>query len=417
MSTPEFRDECGRCGRPRVGCYCSAITPVPTRTRVLILQHPREAEKKAINTARIAALALPSASLHVGIDFESSQALQEALRDGERPPVLLFPGPDARDLAHDPPPGPVTLVVIDGTWHQARAMFRKNPVLWQLPRFAFAPRAPSEYRIRREPRPDYVSTIEALVNALPLLEGDAPRFEALLAPFRAMVEVQLRYAASSTGGRKRTRRRNGNQTRARLPELLASARLVCATGEANAWPHDRALGKPAYEHELVHWLAERLDPPDAATSHFERVIAPRAPLASSPMVHARLTEDALRAGTSVASLLDDFARFGHEDDVLCTWGHYATDLFVRERGTAFTSQLDIRKVAGDFLKRRPGSLEELVAERALDWEPRGAGRGGERLGMLVAVTSWLRNEACRERTSAGELADAVPIAEPLTSAR
>ncbi|MET0340352.1 MAG: tRNA-uridine aminocarboxypropyltransferase [Polyangiales bacterium] len=394
MKEASFREECARCGRPAVGCYCAAITPIETRTKVLILQHPREHEV-AINTARIAALALPRCELVVGVELGQQAAVQRALADTAHPPVLLYPGPDARDLASEPPQHPVTLVVIDGTWAQARQLFRKNPWLKELPRYAFAPSTPSEYRIRREPRPDYVSTIEALVHALPHLEGDPARFELLLAPFRAMVEVQLGYAAVSTGGRKRTRRRRDAKARARLPDLLTHPQLVCATGEANAWPHDRSIGRPRHPHELVHWLALRLDE-DAAP--FERVVAPRLPLAASPMIHAKLEENALRAGVSVPSMLDDFARFSREGDVLCTWGHYAVDLFVSERGAPFETQLDLRKVAGDFLKRAPGSLEELVAAEELAYAPLGAGRGGVRLGMLAAVTRWLRDEACRERT-------------------
>ena len=74
-----------------------------------------------------------------------------------------------------------------------------------LPRYAFEPDRPSEYRIRREPRAEYVSTIEAVVQALAALEGDRERFAPLLAPFRAMVDAQLGYAARSSGGRRRLR--------------------------------------------------------------------------------------------------------------------------------------------------------------------------------------------------------------------
>lgn len=399
MSDDAVRVECGRCGRPQVGCYCGAVTELETRTRIVIVQHPREHDK-AINTARIAALSLPSVSLLVGVDFTQSPALAAALSDPERPPILLFPGPDARDLATDPPPGPVTLVVVDGTWHQARALVRKNPLLRSLPRYAFQPAAPSEYRIRREPQADYVSTIEALASVLPLLEGEA-RFAPLLSPFRAMVDFQLVHAARSTGGRKRLRRRNGATAPARLPVALMGNALVCATGEANAWPHDRSVGRPPHPHELVHWLAARVCPDDegAALARYECVLAPRAPLASSPIVHARLTEAALRAGASTAELHASFEAFMQPGDVLCSWGHYGADLYAREGGAPLAQRIDIRKVVGDFLKRRPGSIEELVAERSLAWTPLGAGRGGERLGMLVAVTRWLAHEARRERAT------------------
>lgn len=396
-ATAGGRLECARCRRPQSGCYCNAVTPVATRTRVLILQHPREHEK-AVNTARIAALALPSAELVVGIDFHSSARVRALLADPERPPVLLYPGPGARDLESDPPPHPVTLVVVDGTWHQARSLLRKNPQLLALPCYAFAPEAPSEYRIRREPRPEYVSTIEALACALPYLEPqrERERFQALLAPFRAMVAHQVAYAERSTGGRKRERRRNGSSARARLPELLLAPELVCVGGEANAFPYRKSSGLPPAPHELVQWVALRL----SSGERFEALARPRGPLASSPMVHSRLPEAALREAPDVATLVQQFAAFTRADDVICYWGPYARELFERARGAPLARLLDVRKVVGDFLKRQPGSIEALVQERGLAWEPLGTGRGGERLGMLAAVTHWLLDEARGERRPA-----------------
>lgn len=388
LESAPTREECARCGRPQSVCYCAAIVPVPTRTRVLLLQHPRE-HGKAVNTARIAALALPSASLHVGIDFAQSAAVRAALASPTHPAVLLYPGPAARDLSRDPPTHPVTLVVIDGTWHQARSLLRKNPHLLQLPHYAFAPEAPSEYQIRREPRPEYVSTIEALACALPWLEGDRGRFEALLAPFRRMVATQVAFAARSTGGRKRLRRRNQTSARARLPAELLSASLVCVGGEANAWPYDREAGSPRHPHELVHWLGVRL----ADADRFEALARPRLPLAASPVVHARLHAEALQQAEGIDKLARDFDAFSRADDVLCVWGYYALDLLVKERGVPFARVLDVRKVAGDFLKQKPGSLEALVRERGLAFDTLGSGRGGERLGMLAAVTRWLVQEA------------------------
>lgn len=387
-----------RCRRPEVACYCAHVTPLDTRTRVLVLQHPREHEK-AVNTARIAELALTNAAIEVGFDFSERPAVRALLSDPTRPAVLLYPAPDARDLEREPPSGPVTLVVIDGTWHQARSLMRANPWLSTLPRYAFRPEAPSEYRIRREPRPEYVSTIEALACALGLLEGDRARFEALLAPFRAMVETQLAYAARSPGGRKRLRRRHDVTAPARLPPLLTERELVCVVGEANAWPYDRTLGKPRYPHELVHWLAYRVS--DGAC--LELFVRPRAPLAASPITHSRLSADALAQGISVEALLTRFREFGGARPVICAWGPYGPSLYARELGAPFERFIDVRKTVGDYLKRQPGSLEALVAERALGWETLGCGRGGERLGMLVAATRWLAEEALRSADRAADM--------------
>lgn len=372
-----------------VACYCAHVTPIPTQTRVVVLQHPRE-RHKAIGTARIAALCLPNAEILVGYDFEHDARVRSLLADPAAPAVLLYPSPDARDLRSDPLKGPVTLVLLDGTWSQARSLLRDNAWLQRLPRVAFAPDAPSEYRIRREPREDFVSTIEALVHALGLLEdGDPARFQALMAPFRAMVDLQVKFAAGDAGPRWRRPRLHLGTPASRLPPLLLERRLVCLIGEANAWPHDRVLGGPPHPHELVHCLAAEA----GGEAVFEQLIAPRLPLSRSPIEHALLTEDELAGGASLSDARAAWDRFVRPDDVLCVWGHHALGMLQRDDMTLPARRIDIRAVARDLLKTRSGSAEELVERRGLPWRSAGRGRGGRRLGMLVAITRWLVEEA------------------------
>ncbi len=369
-------------------CYCAHVPRVATRSRLLFLQHPRE-EDRAIGTARIAALGLTDAQIEVGIDFSAHPRVRAAVEDPERPALLLYPGPGARDLANDRPTGPVTLVVLDGTWHQARSLLRHNPWLAALPRYAFEPDRPSEYRIRREPRADYVSTVEAVVQALAALEGNRERFAPLLEPFRAMVDTQLGYAARSSGGRRRLRRRGGSRAPARLPALLQAPSLICVMGEANAGPYDGGGADAREHHELVQWVALRV----GSGERFEALLAPRRPLTTSPMKYGQLDEQALRAGLSLEAFATAWRAFVREDDVLCAWGGYAVGLFEKEGFALPERRIDIRKVAGDYLKRRPGSTEVLVAQLALAVQREGIGRAGERLGRLAALTQWLRGFA------------------------
>lgn len=378
------RIECLKCGRPLVACYCAHVVPIPTRTRVLVLQHPREREK-AIGTARIAALCLPHSEIVVGVDFSQHPRVQSLLRDPARPAVVLYPGAGAKDVTREPPEGDVTLVVIDGTWHHAKAITRDNPWLAELPRYAFAPEKPSEYRIRSEPQEDYVSTIEALALTLGALEGNPARFQSMLEPFRAMVDVQVGFASRSTGGRRRLRRRRDNPAASRLAGELLSPNLVCMAAEANAWPYDHATKKARFPEEIVYLAAARLD----GSGDFEAFVAPEQPLAFSPMKHARLAEAQVRSGVTREAFRAAWQAFLRPDDILCVWGTYGINLLRRHHTTLPERILDARKVSGDLLKRRPGSVEDLVEALALPFQACGSGRGGDRLGMLVSVTRHL----------------------------
>ena len=166
---------------------------------MLLLQHPRERDVP-IGTARLAHLCLPGSELRVGVDFDDDARLHAVLADS-RDAYLLFPGPRAIDVAAVKPAGPITLVVVDGTWWQARKLLRRNAMLAALPQIRFTPSAPSNYRIRKEPAEHCVATVEALAQVLGALEGDPERFAALRRPFDAMIDTQLHYAKIVRGAR------------------------------------------------------------------------------------------------------------------------------------------------------------------------------------------------------------------------
>jgi DTW domain-containing protein YfiP len=160
---------------------------------VLILQHPRE-RRVAIGTGRMTHLALPNSELHAGIVFEEHARVRALAAEG----ALLFPGGAARAPHELRDEHPRVLVVLDGTWSQARSLYRLNPFLHELPRIGFTPPTPSGYRIRREPRPDCWSTIEAVAHTLGELEANRARFAPLLGPFHDLVAMQLAHGATAS---------------------------------------------------------------------------------------------------------------------------------------------------------------------------------------------------------------------------
>src|SRR6185369_11553743 len=200
------RELCLRCLRPASVCWCAELAPIATTTHVVFLQHPREG-RVAIGTCRMAHLALAGSELHRGVCFEGSDRVRALAADVTGDVAVLYPGDGAREpsaLARTPR----TLIVLDGTWRQARAMWRDNPSLHRLPRIGFTPSAPGNYRIRREPAPHCLATVEAVVEVLGRLEGEPGRFRPMLRAFERMVETQLFYRRLKPGAPwRRTKRR------------------------------------------------------------------------------------------------------------------------------------------------------------------------------------------------------------------
>jgi DTW domain-containing protein YfiP len=362
-------------------CYCASIRELPTRTRVVILQHPRERDMP-IGTARMANLCLPQSELHVGVRWDDNAAVTRALTDPARPAALLYPGPGARNILEDPPVGPVTLVVVDGTWSQAKTVVRDNPILQALPRYAFAAPEPSQYRIRKEPSVEYVSTIEALMHVLSVLENDPVSFRALLAPFRAMVDAQL--AAQASRPSRRVRQPRGPRPRPQLPPALADrfGDLVCVGAEANAWPYATRSQVP---DELVHWLAIR----PRTGERFEQLARPELPLSPSTTFHTRLSEDMLRGAASRSTLVEQFSAWLRPTDIVAAWGAYGLNLYAHAGGS-LPELLDLRAAAQRLTNKKLGPLETYADTLGAPGPALGEGRGGRRLAALVQIVEHLR---------------------------
>jgi len=367
----------------------------------LLLQHPRE-RHVAIGTARMAHLALAGSAFRRGVDFSEDPVVRAAIAETP-PPYVLFPGPAAEDVGSLPRDRAISLIVLDGTWSQARKLLTRNPALAALPRVAFTPRRPSAYRIRRQPAAFCVSTIEALAEVLDRLEPEGAGMERLLDPFHAMVAFQERFATEVAAGRHRrplsSRATDGtgdgdgdagpagaSREAGRLAAALEARRadLVCVYGEANAWPK-RMRDRPA--PEIVRWMALR----PATGETFEAVVAPRRPLAPAVPERIGVPAAALRDGMSVEAWHRSWASFCRPADALVAWGGYEVGLAAADGLPLPADVFDLRReshrVFPHLFLARPRTVEEAVQILTTPGQgpALGVGRGGVRLSALARL--------------------------------
>ena len=248
------RQLCEGCNRPPTLCVCSVLRSVlpheekgeaeelvklaTQSTDILILQHPNEFRKRHYSTVPLIDLTLQDVTIRVGYEFNSETLLDSlgihrlggsstalAAKNGDddsvrRRPLLLFPGEGAIDLHEyvsrqrpilgrkniagkstatpcSSDGGRNLLVLIDGTWAEAKRMAKTSPILLERCQMVqFPPEDSCDNQVqsssradndeahqnkhhqsvynalRKEPEAHTISTLEALAQALDTLEPD-----------------------------------------------------------------------------------------------------------------------------------------------------------------------------------------------------------------------------------------------------
>ena len=198
--------DCPRCGKPLPLCICDSVEPLKSRIKLLNLQHPQE-QDRALGTARLTAQHFKDAVVKIGLSWPSlSKALGWPVDDPSRWAVLYLGSAHAAELADgrdvlaiDSKGQPLPhqdailddiegLVLLDGTWSQAKALWWRNAWMLKCTRVILDPAGPSRYgKLRKEPRRDGLSTLEAAAMLLSRLEHRPDIETALLASFDRML--------------------------------------------------------------------------------------------------------------------------------------------------------------------------------------------------------------------------------------
>jgi DTW domain-containing protein YfiP len=197
---------CPRCRKPPALCICAAVTPLNNRIFVLILRHPQE-EDRLLGTAPLAALQLQHSKVKTGLSWPSLSKVLGRDADPKRWGVLyLGTAKTAKPLPQQiltvlTKKGDVAenqngilknlegIVLLDGTWQQAKALWWRNAWMLKCQRLMLQPPRVSLYgNLRKEPRRESVSTLEAAAYTLAALEKDDTLPEKIFPPFRLLLE-------------------------------------------------------------------------------------------------------------------------------------------------------------------------------------------------------------------------------------
>ncbi|QHM72171.1 tRNA-uridine aminocarboxypropyltransferase [Mixta intestinalis] len=161
---------CQGCLLPQKLCLCAEIVPQHARSRFCLVMFDTEPMKPS-NTGRLIADVLPDTLAFGWSRTEPDPALLAAVANDDYQPMVVFPESYAdgdRPVLNAPPiqGKPPLFIMLDGTWTEARKMFRKSPWLDALPVMSLRVTTPSAYTLREAHGPGQHCTAEIAAELL-----------------------------------------------------------------------------------------------------------------------------------------------------------------------------------------------------------------------------------------------------------
>ena len=159
------RPYCQTCHYPMVTCVCSAITHVQLPIEVTVIQHKQETNHPK-NTIRLASLVSPSIEVFRSDLIDDITQHLDSL--DKQSTLVVYPSPASEPLESysDQKHTITTVVLLDGTWGQAFALWNKFELLKSFRNVHFEQAPEQQYRMRKSKKQYQLSSIEALAYTL-----------------------------------------------------------------------------------------------------------------------------------------------------------------------------------------------------------------------------------------------------------
>lgn len=384
---------CYRCHKAASVCVCDSIPRVSNSTQVLVVQHPRE-QRHPIGSLRFARLGLERCHIEVAQNTDGAGLRAEV----EFPPgaALLYPGEGSRELESLPAnERPATLVLLDGTWSTVRRLLSGDPRLRALPRVGIAPKVAGNYRIRSEPRAECLSTLEALIEALRVLEPERDeQWDGLIAAFDSMIDRQIEIIAKR-GRPRKAKRRSGRQFRAVPAKLgLEHGPMLVVNIESTQVNRIKESGTRR-RRQIVRLSATRLQAGESPT-HFDQIVRIEGDAPSEKQLQLMGIElETLLAGCEPTELETRWQAFAQPGDRVCAWNQVTIDLLPWPNLAAPNAAGDhlsyvLKGIFANLRHRRAGDLSAACALEGLEEPARApSARGRDRLAAGLAMYEWL----------------------------
>jgi len=172
-------------------CICAYKRTVATNSAFLLLMYDDEILKPS-NTGRLIADIVPDTFAYIWSRTQPNTEMLSLLQDPKWQPVVIFPEEysqperviaEGRWIKSDKK---TLFILLDGSWAQAKKMFKKSPYLDNLPVLSFSPEKLSSYLVRKAVKENQLATAEVASLALEYIgeHDNASQLELLFDVFK-----------------------------------------------------------------------------------------------------------------------------------------------------------------------------------------------------------------------------------------
>ncbi|MGV8981201.1 tRNA-uridine aminocarboxypropyltransferase [Clostridium sp.] len=163
-------NSCNTCGLPIINCLCDKAPKIKTDAKIWILSTEKEFYRPS-NTARLLELVNPdSTEIFLWERTKVPEKLILNINNEIYEPFLLFPTETSdtkrRKVEYKNTGKIPAFIIIDGTWKEARKIFKRSVYLEKLPIISLEPNFKSNYDLRRGVVDGNLCTIEVAMEVL-----------------------------------------------------------------------------------------------------------------------------------------------------------------------------------------------------------------------------------------------------------
>jgi len=183
---------------------CGYVHTINTKTKFVVLMHPKEFKKVKNGTGHLTHLSLENSELFVGVDFTNHRRINEIIKSYDS--YVLYPSKDSLNLSkvnpNISPKKDMAIFIIDSTWSCSVKMLRDSKNLQALKYLSFDATKLSQFKIKQQPAEYCLSTIESTLSVLELLnvwkieDVEKKSLQKFLNPFEKMIEYQQKIIAN-----------------------------------------------------------------------------------------------------------------------------------------------------------------------------------------------------------------------------